>query len=681
MAPRFRGDKLMRSDRTLSEVEPAAPPSFPPSLMRAAFAYGGMLLGAVLGIYEAVLLHSGRHHTHLVRSNFGSLIFLAAPLTDVLVIGFVGLVLGFAAEKCSVAGESCAHWFCAAGLGLAGAYAWGVSFVWLWGDKTLSPSLLAFVAIAGGVSVFVLSASVLRKWGHHRAGFARGAGNAWIGGLRIGALAVGVVLAGLVALYEFRGSESVPDPPAQLTGAVGRPNIILITIDAAPADHFSCYGYSRQTTPNVDRLAKRGVRFENAIAPSSWTLPSFASMFTGLFPHQHGADFTSPLPERLPTLAIALKSMGYQTVGFNANLEYGQASVGIARGFDLYDDGSGDLWQNFTQTLFGRTFGKYVYPRFAHPNWPERQNAEEINRKVFHWFRHRTRQPYFLFVNYFDVHFPYFAPGPFPRLFGELPDGVVRRMNGGTSGSGRSALTPVEHASLVAGFDNTLAYTDSQIEALLQVLEKSQDWSNTVVIITSDHGESFGEHDHFGHGWNLSREVVHVPLIILGPGIPAGLCVRSVVGTRKLYGTILGLAGVSTKGSADDPSLQHHWAGRQDSVPGRGAVISELDTRILNSRMQNAYASVTTRQWQWIMDAQGHAQLFDWVKDPQETTDLAGSPQVSGVMKNLEQAFREHVMKSSGPWAGISYLLPMGGGSPQPLEPEQHELLESLPYQ
>src|SRR5208283_5470128 len=104
-----------------------------------------------------------------------------------------------------------------------------------------------------------------------------------------------------------------------------------------------CYGYSRETTPNLDRLAKRGVQFDNAIAPSSWTLPSFASMFTGLYPHQHGADYSSPLPEGFRTVAMDLKSAGYQTAGFNANMAYGQASEGIARGFDRYEDGSETL--------------------------------------------------------------------------------------------------------------------------------------------------------------------------------------------------------------------------------------------------------------------------------------------------------------------------------------------------
>jgi arylsulfatase A-like enzyme len=486
---------------------------------------------------------------------------------------------------------------------------------------------------------------------------------------------------GSVAVYEVRGSENISDPPAHLTDTALRPNIILITIDAASADHFSCYGYSRETTPNLDRLAKRGVQFENAIAPSSWTLPSFASMFTGLFPHQHGADGASPLPKRFPTLAMALKSAGYQTVGFNANLSYGQASEGMAQGFDLYEDGSENLRQNLMRTLFGSAFVRFVSARFAQPDRPERQSAEEINRKVLRWFPRRTRRPYFLFINYFDVHSPYFAPRPFAKRFGELPDAIVRRMNSGIIGTRFPAITPMEQASLVAGYDNSLAYADSQIEALMQFLAKSPDWSNTVVIITSDHGESFGEHGFFGHGWNLSRELVHVPLIILGPGIPAGLRVRSVVATRKLYATILGLAEGSTTASPSPSSLQNYWSGKRDSAPEASAVVSEVDVPTPYPRLQNAYISVTTPQWHWILDAHGHTQLFDWVKDPTEKADLAASPEASAVVENLQRDLRKHVMTSPRPWAGLSYLQPIGLGRFPPVNPPDRDMLDSLPYQ
>jgi arylsulfatase A-like enzyme len=353
----------------------------------------------------------------------------------------------------------------------------------------------------------------------------------------------------------------------------------------------------------------------------------------------------------------------------------------MARGFDLYEDGSENLRQNFTQTFLGRAFVKYVYIRFARPDWPERQDAEEINRKVFRWFSRRTRRPYFLFINYFDVHSPYFAPQPFGKRFGELPDAIVRRMNSGIIGARFPAITPVEQASLVAGYDNTLAYADSQIEALMQFLAKSPDWSNTVLIITSDHGESFWEHGRFGHGWDLSRELVHVPLIILGPGIPAGLRVRGVVATRNLYATILGLAKGSATASLSPSSLQNYWSGKQDSTPGASAVVSEVNVPTPIPRLQNAYISLITPRWHWILDAHGHTQLFDWVKDPTEKADLAGSSEASAVVENLERALREHVMTSARPWAGLSYLQPIGLGSFPPVNPLDRDVLESLPYQ
>jgi arylsulfatase A-like enzyme len=228
----------------------------------------------------------------------------------------------------------------------------------------------------------------------------------------------------------------------------------------------------------------------------------------------------------------------------------------------------------------------------------------------------------------------------------------------------------------VAGYDNTLAYADNQIAVLMQFLAKSPDWSNTVVIITSDHGETLGEHGSYLHGVNLWRELVHVPLIILGPGVPAGIHVRSVVGTRRLHDTILGFA---EKGDAAAASpLQKCWSGNQDSTLTSPQVLSELT---VISRSQNSRISVTTAQWHWILDAQGHSQLFDWVKDPEEKTDLASSPEASAVVETLQRSLRERVMASHGPWAGLPYLQPMGLGVPPPVDPQDIDLLDSLPYQ
>jgi arylsulfatase A-like enzyme len=640
-----------------------------------------MLAGSVLGLFEAVLLYLSPRYSVVARPDSGPVIFLVAPLTDLVAFGLVGLALGYLAEKTRPAGRSYRELLLAAGLGVAGGFAGGVSFLQFWWGRYPSVLFLALVVIAVGMAVSVIAAAVLRKWGWRLPRFAPSQSGPWVRRLKVGAVALGIVLVGSVAVYEGRGFEDISDAPAPLADTAARPNIVLIALDTARADHLSCYGYSRATTPNIDGLAQRGVQFENAIAPSSWTLPSVASLFTGLFPHQHGADWSSPLPDRFPTLAMALKSAGYQTGGFNANYVYGQASQGMARGFDRYEDGAENLRQNFMRTMFGRTLVKFIYARIAQPDRPERQNAEEINRKVFRWFAHRRQRPYFLFISYFDLHHPYLAPGPYAKRFGELSYSLIRRMDGAMCRVEPSTLSPADYVSLVAGYDNVLAYTDSQIGALIQFLSKLPDWSNTVLIITADHGEAFGEHGLIGHGRDLSRELVHVPLIIFGPGIPAGLRVRSVVGTRRLHATILGLAMGSNRGWPGPSSLQNYWCGQRASVPTPIAVVSELTVPTQTPRLQNAYISLTTDQWHWILDAHGHSQLFDRVKDPQEKADLAGSPQTSAAMATLQRALRERLIASTGPWAGLPYLQPLGPISPPPLQPQERDLLDSLPYQ
>jgi hypothetical protein len=178
---------------------------------------------------------------------------------------------------------------------------------------------------------------------------------------------------------------------------------------------------------------------------------------------------------------------------------------------------------------------------------------------------------------------------------------------------------------------------------------------------------------------NLWRELVHVPLIIYGAGVPTGIRVQRVVSTRRLYDTILSIAQGNKEGVPWRSSLQNYWSGKQDSNPPSNGVISELDA-CLDPGNQNSYISVITPQWHWILDAHGHMQLFDWVKDPQEKDDVAGSPMATAVVETLQPSLHERVMTSARPWAGLSYLQPLGLGSPSPANPELHDLLDSLPY-
>jgi arylsulfatase A-like enzyme/uncharacterized membrane protein YeaQ/YmgE (transglycosylase-associated protein family) len=636
----------------------------------------------VLGLYEGVLLYSRPRYSPVARPDLGPLVILAAPLVDALLFGLMGLLGGCVARMCHAAGRPCARHLAAAGLGAVGAFAGGVTFLRFGWDTFPHLPVLILVVMASGVGVALGFTHLLRRREQRRGPLTPQGARAAIRRLRLTAAGVAGLLLTTVALYEIRASAAVPAPGANPPNFSPQPNIVLIAIDTAAAGHFSAYGYARPTTPHIDRWARTGVQFDNAISPSSWTLPAFASILTGLYPHQHGANYLSPLSTADPTLATLLKTAGYQTAGFNANSSYGQASQGIGRGFDLYQDGSENLRQNLAETFLGRALTKYVYLPWLASERPERQPAAEINHKVLRWFAHRSPQPYFLFINYFDAHTPYRAPRAYLNRFGGLPAGKAHPLPGTIMGAKLADVSPEVRAAAVETYDDALAYTDEQIDELLQTLAKSPDWPNTVVIITSDHGEQFGEHGAFGHGMQLWRELVHVPLVIFGAGIPSGMHVPTVVGTRRIFASILGLAGINRQGALRAASLQAYWSDPRGGAAFSPPVLSELGASPVIPAVQNTFLAVTTPKWQLILDAHGHAQLFDWTKDPQEQYPLPESPDIVKETADLERAARQRVADTAGqPGIGADYLQPLGLGVHAHIAAPDDDLLNSLPYQ
>lgn len=201
---------------------------------------------------------------------------------------------------------------------------------------------------------------------------------------------LGSVLVFLSSNRRARPSERAPAARA----APHRPNVILIVMDTTRADHVSCYGYARRTTPHVDRLAQDGVRFANALATASWTLPSVASMLTGLFPLSHGADHGHwRLDGGHATLAEVLGASGYETGGFVAG-PFCKALFGLAQGFGTYDDALDPASANLALI-------RGAVRRIAPPLFDPQRRAEEINRRVFDWLARVRERPFFLFINYF----------------------------------------------------------------------------------------------------------------------------------------------------------------------------------------------------------------------------------------------------------------------------------------
>jgi arylsulfatase A-like enzyme len=396
------------------------------------------------------------------------------------------------------------------------------------------------------------------------------------------------------------------------------------------------------------------VVFENAIAPAPWTLASHTSMFTGLLPHQHGADWAIPLGGSPWTLAEILKSEGYHTAAFTANFGYGLKGWGYDQGFEVYDDNSPLIRHNLVMTYWGRNLLERCYKDLIRYEPLERQNVERVNEGIFRWFRHRPARPFFLFINYFDAHEPYLPPAPYDHKFGRISTPLLKRSRDLCYAKPGEPVPAQDVKRIISAYDNSLTYLDRGLDNLLQVLQRSRTLDNTIVIITSDHGEDLGDHQRFGHASGIYRELLHVPLIFLGAGIPQGLRVQHVAATRELFSTVLDLASPG-KAPFHRRSLARFWRPAFQADDSDGFVISEL-TSFSKMNWIPTSISLFTPQWQYIHNAEGKSELYDWVKDPEEKVDLAGLPEYGQTVRDLQGQLQETIGSSLPPWRGPQHL-------------------------
>ncbi len=658
------------------------------------YGIAGAVLGLAAGLYEAAQLYFISRRLAIL--DVGEVIWLVAPFVGLLIFGVSGLVSGWVASKVFRRDPWGAAILAACGFGTVGAYVFlvrqssraslrGMPFL-----EVSTPPILVFVCVSAlALLVFRVGWRVLSSWFD--------AGTRWPVSwpLRVLTAAVFLVVCGHLVLLFLKPAQG--SSRASASGSSSRPNLVLITLDTVRADHLSAYGYARTTTPNLDRAARQGVLFENAIATSSWTLPSHASMFTGLLPHQHGANYNAPLPPGSMTLAGVLGSRGYETAAFAANTAWFKQGRGMDQGFDVYDDDTDSVRHNLRRTLSGRAFQELYY-RLRGIGDFGRKDARQLNHEIFDWLRHRSKSPFFLFVNYYDAHDPYVAPPPYDKSFGSASASLLRRARSVSHGQQVSQrLSAEDTASLISAYDNCLAFLDSQVGELLAFLASSPNGSNTIVVITSDHGEAFGEHDCYGHGCGLHRELLHVPLIVFGPGIPSGRRVSPLVSIRGIFSTVLDAAS----GDIHLPlgaSLRRFWTAGANPQLGDQVAVSELTPAAGVITAPTPSISLMTGEWHYLRDATGRSRLYRWREDGGEETDLSSSAEGLRVSQQLEQRLYGLVRYSRPPWHGGDYLLAFGAadytalgltarvskepgsGRPQ-IQPEAVDEIRSVPYE
>ncbi len=427
----------------------------------------------------------------------------------------------------------------------------------------------------------------------------------------------------------------------------GSPNVLLLVMDNVRAWNTSAYGYFRPTTPALEALARRGARFEAAHSTSSWSLPSHASILTGRWVHElnaggvENADWRTPLDDRYPTLAEVLTRRGYTTAGFVANLAYAQREAGLSRGFGYYSDYLLSVRQVLMSSQIGAravtVWHNNVRP-LPGPSMPHyhRSSAADINARLLRWVdaRRGGGRPFFAFVNYFDAHVGYYAPREFlPFARDTVP----------AQGDTPSVRIPFTPAASNPGYDRAIAYIDRELGRLFGELNSRGLLDSTVVIVTSDHGEEFREHQIFGHGNTLYLPALRVPLILSYPArVPAGAVVHQAVSLRDLPATVLDLTGDTAGTGIPGRSLARHWSAA--GALAEDTLFAELN-RGINSPprfpvSRGDMKSVLVDGLHLILNGDGVIELYDTRADPWEQRDLAGESAHANDVRQLGELLR-----------------------------------------
>jgi arylsulfatase A-like enzyme len=374
------------------------------------------------------------------------------------------------------------------------------------------------------------------------------------------------------------------------------PNVVIVTLDTVRADHLGCYGYERPTSPRIDALAGSATRFTRALATSSWTVPTHASIFTGRFPFEHGAhafavepgtvNNVNPLPEDELSLAEIFWDRGYTTAAFVANEAFLGARWQINQGFETYH--------------------------------VERVYGDRLNQPVYRWLEAVSARPFFLFVNYIDAHRPYntaprpgVTPRPAVRDGGALLDSLYQAVMPGTGEVPRELARQV-----VDQYDTAVANVDYAVGELINRLRRLGVYKNTIIVVTSDHGEYFGEHHLVEHSKDIYQEGLEIPLVFKAPEQTEGAVDERLV-------TVTDLPRMILEYFPDDWSDAR---ARFADAPGNHGVVAEIYyTRtkdLFDPRWGHRFDRVRTAYFDWpwklIASSDGAHELYNLARDPGE---------------------------------------------------------------
>jgi arylsulfatase A-like enzyme len=472
-----------------------------------------------------------------------------------------------------------------------------------------------------------------------------------------------LLAAGVLSACSVDSSESASDPGPSHTSsreareaaaaASERPQIIvLISIDTVRADHLGLYGYERFTSPVLDSLAREGTVFEDASATAPWTLPSHASILTGQFPLRHGVmTYKTRLASTIPTLTRVLSQAGFETAAVVNTLWLKKKTYRLTNDFDRFA---------YVETPLGRR-----KPNF----W--------VTDQAIKWIDGRSDRPLFVFMHYFDVHSDYASEESYERLF-------VTPYEGSADGTGWQLMvadfeeefiewchTDFDPKACTFGnlytvdesvekihfdaedilhiqalYDAGIRQIDTELSRFFAWLHNQGLMDETLLVITSDHGEEFMEHGHFEHFLATYQEVLHIPLIFRGKGVPEGLRIAAPVSSVDIMPTVLGLAKVPVPPSVEGLDLGVLWREGESQPFEDRFLYAEASGGLTYDDYAKGffpiYRSVRRGRHKLVYESKGktHA-LYDLDADPHERSDISATePRVlAQLMAEMQQRY------------------------------------------
>jgi len=430
-------------------------------------------------------------------------------------------------------------------------------------------------------------------------------------------------------------------PRLNSSNSIEKPNVLLIVMDTVGAAHMSLYGYGRETTPNLEKFSREATVFYDGVASGDMTLSTHASIFTGMYARKHGAHFNNEglgqsLKNQSKTLAEILSSQGYSTLGVVANHVFFGSGYGLEQGFDYLHAREADEYVIFhalgqtekfylKQTLH-RLLKEFGSKEELETHYPK---AEEINNEVFKLLDKTQKRPFFLFVNYMDTHWPYMSPKNFRNLyegkdeeftsidFYKLLTEVVRDQC--------RQITDKERQHLISQYDGAITYVDSQIGKLLNRLKKHEFYDNTMIIITSDHGEAFGAKNLVQHGVSVYQDQIHIPLILKYPKTKQKIAAEGRVSVVDILPTVLDVLGLEIPNDVDGESLKKPGAAELRTIVSE----SYPNTAFLGPRFLREERAIFWEYYKFISSTNGKRELYNLISDPNEQQNIYGQNDIS----------------------------------------------------